>query len=129
MFQAVPDVPGYSRTYRKVAYVYFFLADVKEALVHGIACRALFFFLLHGRMPFGFADLLAVTFQRCLARLDGCTLARLVTMFPEIAILLDYFPRGTLVNRVFVDFQFLTLSDVSNMLITNSTSDSQIRLP
>ena len=44
VFQAVPDVPGYSRTYRKVAYVYFFLADVEEALVHGIACRALFFF-------------------------------------------------------------------------------------
>ncbi len=41
VFQAVPDVPGYSRTYRKV----------EEALVHGIACPALLF-LLHGRTPF-----------------------------------------------------------------------------
>ena len=58
-FQAVPDVPGYSRTYRKVDYVYFFLADVEEALVHGIACRALSFCFMLGRL-FGFVDLLVI---------------------------------------------------------------------
>ena len=129
---SVSDCSRCSRLFQNISkscLCLFFLGGREGGVSTRYRVSCIVFFLLHGRMPFGFADLLAVTFQRCLARLDGCTLARLVTMFPEIAILLDYFPRGTLVNRVFVDFQFLTLSDVSNMLSTNSTSDSPIRLP
>ena len=36
MFQAIPE-------HIEKLSVYFFLAQVEEALVHGIACRALFF--------------------------------------------------------------------------------------
>ena len=49
MFQAIPE------HIEKLPMSIFFLADV-EALVHGIACVALFFFFMAGCL-FGFADL------------------------------------------------------------------------
>jgi len=57
VFEGIPDVLGYSRTYRKLVYVYFFLVDVEEVLVHGVACRALFFCFMAVCL-FGFVDLL-----------------------------------------------------------------------
>ena len=52
MFQAIPE------HIEKLPMSIFFLADVEEALVHGIACLALFFFCFMAGCLFGFVDLL-----------------------------------------------------------------------
>ena len=57
MFQAIPE------HVEKLSTCIFFFADVEEALVHGIACRALFFCFMAGCL-FGVADLL-VDLQFC----------------------------------------------------------------